>query len=150
MTVLVQIVNESNNPLPKYQTAGAAGMDIQAYLPDGPIEIAPGERALIGTGIKVSIPSGFEIQVRSRSGMALKKGVTVANAPGTIDEDYRGEVGVIMINHGTETITVNSGDRVAQIVLQKVPRIEWSLTDMLSDTERGEGGFGSTKTLGRG
>lgn len=142
----VNIFNESNNPLPAYETAGAAGMDVRAYL-DNPIIIQPGCRALIPTGLYVEIPQGYEIQVRPRSGLALKKGITVANTPGTIDSDYRNGIGVILINHGTEDFMVVNGDRIAQLVLNEVPQINWIPVDTreaLSSTDRGLGGFGST------
>ncbi|MEL6584210.1 MAG: dUTP diphosphatase [Pseudomonadota bacterium] len=135
-------------PLPQYESAGAAGMDIYANFGldrrKKGVTLMPGGRALIPTGIRLAIPRGFEAQVRPRSGLALRNGITVANAPGTIDSDYRGQVGVILINLGRETFEVNHGDRVAQIVLAPVTRMEWVETDNLDETERGSGGFGST------
>ena len=135
-------------PLPSYETAGAAGMDLRANFPDrGEMEIGAGARALIPTGLSMEIPAGFEAQVRPRSGLALKHGVTVANAPGTIDSDYRGPVGVILINLGAQPFTVAHGDRIAQLVFAPVMQVAWDLDHPLGETERGEGGFGST---GRG
>jgi dUTP pyrophosphatase len=135
-------------PLPRYETGGAAGMDLFAnFGPDRRkrgVTLMPNGRALIPTGIKMAIPRGFEGQVRPRSGLALKHGITVANAPGTIDSDYRGQVGVILINLGTETHEINHGDRIAQLVLAPVTHIEWVETQTLDETERGSGGFGST------
>ena len=132
-------------PLPSYETDGAAGMDLRANLADrGTVEIAPGARALVSTGFAMEIPPGFEAQVRPRSGLALKHGVTVANAPGTIDSDYRGQVGVILINLGADPFTVSHGDRVAQMVFAAVARVAWDVDGVLGDTVRGAGGFGST------
>lgn len=127
--------------LPAYATDGAAGMDVLAAEE---VTLAPGARHAVATGIAVAIPQGFEIQVRPRSGLALKYGITVANAPGTIDSDYRGEVKVILINHGSERFEVRRGDRIAQLVLAPVTRASWLPVDELDETERGEGGFGST------
>ena len=159
--------------LPNYETPASAGMDVRANFDNivekflfnttikehenvcidvngethhliESITINPGGRALIPTGLRVAIPEGYEIQVRPRSGLALKNGITLLNTPGTIDADYRGDIGVIVINHGTEPFTIMAGDRIGQIVLNKVERIEWKEVDNLSDTIRGEGGFGST------
>lgn len=130
--------------IPKYMSIGAAGCDITACLDDAPIVIAPHQRVAVPTGIAVEIPEGFEIQVRPRSGYALKKGLTVVNAPGTIDSDYRGELMVLLINLSDDAVTVEPGDRIAQLVLQKVQRIEWVDADTLSETQRATGGFGST------
>ena len=159
--------------LPNYETPASAGMDVRANFDNivekflfnttikehenvridvngnthhliESITINPGGRALIPTGLRVAIPEGYEIQVRPRSGLAIKNGITLLNTPGTIDADYRGDIGVIVINHGTEPFTIMSGDRIGQIVLNKVERIEWKEVDNLSDTIRGEGGFGST------
>ena len=130
--------------LPKYAKVGDAGMDVMAYI-DSSIFIAPGKSLCIPTGIKVAIPKGFEIQVRPRSGLAFKQGITVLNSPGTIDSGYRNEIGVILINHGTEDFQVEPQGRIAQIVLNKVPNIVWNQVDELDDnTVRGQGGFGST------
>lgn len=138
-------------PLPDYATPGAAAMDLLACLPPearSGLTLAPGARALVPTGLALEIPEGFEIQVRPRSGLALKQGVTLVNSPGTIDADYRGELGVIVINHGTEPVTIDHGMRIAQILLAPVTRIAWRETDRLGDTQRGAGGFGSTGTGG--
>jgi dUTP pyrophosphatase len=131
-------------PLPAYATAGAAGMDVVSAED---VELAPGARHAVATGLAMAIPPGFEIQVRPRSGLALKHGITVPNTPGTIDSDYRGELKVILINHGTETFSVRRGDRVAQLVLAPVTRGSWLEVDDLGETARGEGGFGSTGGL---
>lgn len=127
--------------LPVYTTKDAAGADLKACITE-PINIAPGERQLIPTGISVALPSGYEIQIRPRSGLALKKGITVLNSPGTIDADYRGEVGIILINHGYEVFTVNPGDRIAQMVLSQVEQADFNIVESLDETERGDGGFG--------
>lgn len=129
--------------LPSYATSGAAGADIRACI-TAPVVIKPGERALIPTGLLFEIPEGYEIQVRPRSGLALKHGITCLNSPGTIDSDYRGEIGVILINTGKEDFTVENNDRIAQIVLSPVIRADFVTTGILSETERGSGGFGST------
>lgn len=141
--IRVSIVNKSNNPLPGYATSGSSGVDIRAYL-EQPITIQPSERLLVPTGIFVAIPIGYEIQIRPRSGLAIKQGITCLNTPGTIDADYRGEIKVILINLSAEAQVIQPGDRIAQMVLQKVEQIEWDLTDELNDTKRGSGGFGST------
>ena len=133
--------------LPAYETAGAAGADLRANLPDkGAINLAPGARALIPTGLRMEIPSGFEVQIRPRSGLALKQGLTLLNTPGTIDSDYRGPVGVIMINHGQDPVTITHGMRIAQMVVAPVVQMGFALVDALSDSSRGAGGFGSTGT----
>jgi len=142
----VNVYNESTNPLPQYETLGAAGLDVRAFIPES-ITIAPGHRVLIPTGLYVEIPVGYEIQVRPRSGLAFKKGITVLNTPGTIDSDYRNGIGVILINLSDEDFEINPGDRIAQLVLNEVPQINWILVeskDDLSSTDRGLGGFGST------
>ena len=133
--------------LPSYETADAAGMDLRAAVTDD-VVLAPGERALIPTGLAIALPSGYEAQVRPRSGLALRNGISLVNTPGTIDADYRGEVGVIVINHGAEPFTVDRGMRVAQMVIAPVTQATWLETDNLSDTARGAGGFGSTGTTG--
>jgi dUTP pyrophosphatase len=130
--------------LPAYQSAGAAGLDLCASLPDAPVTIAPGERRLVGTGLAVAIPPGFEAQVRPRSGLALKYGVTVLNSPGTIDADYRGEIGIVLINHGHDPFLVNDGDRIAQLVLATFARASLREVRTLDATERGTAGYGST------
>lgn len=140
-----EIVNRSNNPNPEYQTEASAGMDIRAFLND-PIDIHPGKFKLISTGIHIKILPGFEIQVRPRSGLALKKGITVLNSPGTIDSDYRGEIGVILINHSNQNFQVKSGDRIAQLVISKHEKISWKNVNEIDSSTRGEGGFGSTGT----
>jgi dUTP pyrophosphatase len=132
-------------PLPSYATAGAAGMDLLAAIGD-PITIGPGERKLIPTGLVVALPPGYELQVRPRSGLALRHGITLPNTPGTIDEDYRGEIGVILLNAGTETFTIERGARIAQAVLAPVSRAVWQEVESLDVTARNEGGFGSTGT----
>jgi dUTP pyrophosphatase len=129
--------------LPKYMSDGAAGMDLAASL-DAEVTIAPGKRALVGTGLAIALPRGFEAQVRPRSGLAAKHGVTVLNAPGTIDEDYRGEIKVILINHGDEPFVVKSGERIAQIVIAQVARVVLDEQDSLDGSARGAGGFGHT------
>ncbi|MCL2167782.1 MAG: dUTP diphosphatase [Lentimicrobiaceae bacterium] len=137
------IVNQSNNPLPAYSTEHSAGMDLCAFLTE-PVEIKPNERTLIPTGLFIEIPEGYEAQVRPRSGLAIKFGITVLNTPGTIDADYRGEVKVILINLSNETFTVQNGDRIAQMVIAKYEKIRWNQVKQLSETERGAGGFGSS------
>ena len=139
----VQVINKSENELPKYETSNAAGVDVRCSE-NWDTEIPPGGTALVGTGLFVSIPTGYEIQVRPRSGLALKHGVTVLNAPGTIDADYRGEIKVILINHGKHIFTIKTGDRIGQLVLNKVEQIEWNPVSDLDTTDRGTGGFGST------
>ncbi|WFA09753.1 dUTP diphosphatase [Tissierella sp. Yu-01] len=139
----VRIVNKSHQPLPEYKTNGSSGMDLKAAL-TVPVVIKPFERALIPTGLFISIPEGFEGQVRGRSGLALNNGITLANGIGTIDSDYRGEIKVILINLGNEDFTVNNGDRIAQLVIIKYERIEFELVETLDDTDRGKGGFGHT------
>ena len=142
----INIVNTSNNPLPAYETENSAGMDLRAYL-DGPIKIEPMHRVLVPTGLYMEIPSGYEGQIRPRSGLAIKKGITVLNSPGTIDADYRGEVRVILANLSNEPFIIENGDRIAQIVFAKCEQAEMvQLSDPreLSHTDRGTGGFGST------
>lgn len=145
----VQIVNKSSNPLPTYSTAYSAGMDIRANLKndkgnDEIISIAPGKRVLIPTGLYIQLPYGYEAQIRPRSGLALKYGITVLNTPGTIDADYRGEIGVCLINHGDNTFDVHHGDRIAQIVFTQVEQVLLTKVFKLKDTKRGDGGFGHT------
>jgi dUTP pyrophosphatase len=139
----VKIVNKSKHPLPKYQTEGSAGMDLTANLEE-PIILKPMERKLIPTGMFIALPIGFEAQIRPRSGMAFKRGLTVINSPGTIDSDYRGELMVAMINMNTEEQTIVDGDRVAQMVIAQYGVVKWDEVETLDETERGEGGFGST------
>lgn len=131
--------------LPAYETLGAAGMDVRAALPETePFVLEPGAKAMIPTGLSVAIPEGFEIQIRPRSGLAAKHGITCLNTPGTIDSDYRGEIKVILINHGQEAFTIERGERIGQMVLAPVTRLVWAEVDALPETERGVGGFGST------
>ena len=140
----VKIVNKSNNNLPAYETVCSAGMDLRAYLPEGPIVIKPMQRVLVPTGLFMEIPEGYEGQVRPRSGLAIKSGITVLNTPRTIDADYRGEVKIILINLSDTDFTINSGDRVAQIVFARCEQMEVVSVETLSETERGAGGFGHT------
>lgn len=130
-------------PLPAYQTEGAAGLDLPAAI-EVPVVIRPGERRFVSTGLAIAIPPGFEGQVRPRSGLALKHGIGIVNAPGTIDSDYRGEIGVVLVNHGQEPFTVAPGSRIAQLVIAEVARAEFVLVEDLDDTARGSGGYGST------
>lgn len=142
----VKIINKSGFELPKYETLGSAGMDVKAVAKqeDYIFTLLPGQRVLIPTGLFMQIPFGYEIQVRPRSGMAIKQGITVLNSPGTIDSDYRGEVGIILINNSKDTVTIAHGDRIAQIVLAKYERADWDEVEELDPTDRGTGGFGST------
>lgn len=137
----VQIINKSHHPLPHYATTQSAGMDIRANL-DQPIVLKPLQRCLVPTGLFMALPEGFEAQIRPRSGLALKKGVTVLNTPGTIDADYRGEVGIILINLSQEDFIIEDGERIAQMVIAKYEQAEWIAVDVLDETERGAGGFG--------
>jgi len=139
----IKIINQSTNQLPVYETVASAGMDIRANL-ETPIVLKPLERNMIPTGLFIELPVGFEAQIRPRSGFAAKSGVTVLNAPGTIDADYRGEIKVILINLSEKEVVVNHGDRVAQMVIAKHETISWQEVDLLSETQRGEGGFGHT------
>ena len=141
----VRVINQSNHPLPEYKTDGSAGMDLRANSSE-PIILKPMQRTLVPTGIFMELPQGYEGQVRPRSGLAYKHGVTVANAPGTIDSDYRGELKVILVNLSNEEFTIHDGDRIAQLILAKHNWIEWKEVDSLDDTTRGEGGFGHTGT----
>lgn len=139
----VNIINKSNNELPEYETIASAGLDLRAFLSEKMV-LLPLERKLVKTGLFMEIPVGHEAQVRPRSGLALKNGITVLNSPGTIDADYRGEIGVILINLSQDPFEIQSGDRIAQLVFARVEQAEWQLTDSLGETNRGEGGFGST------
>lgn len=139
----VRLVLEEGVQAPSYESSGSAGADVRAHV-DGPVVIQPGRSALIPTGIRMEIPSGYEIQVRPRSGLALKHGITVLNTPGTIDSDYRGEVGIVLINHSDRDFVVNDGDRIAQLVLAKVEQALFTTAETLGSTTRGSGGFGST------
>ena len=140
----VKIINKSDNQLPAYETVNSAGMDLRAYLPEGPVTLKPMQRMLIPTGLFMEIPEGYEGQVRPRSGLAIKNGVTVLNTPGTIDADYRGEVKIILINLSDTDFTISSGDRIAQIIFAKCEQMEVVNVETLSETERGAGGFGHT------
>ena len=139
----INIINNSNHPLPHYETLASAGMDLRANITES-ITLKPLERAIVPTGLFIELPIGYEAQVRPRSGLAAKKGVTVLNAPGTVDADYRGEIGVILVNLSNVPFTVENGERIAQLVIAKHERAEWTAVEKLSETARGEGGFGST------
>ena len=141
--VKVRIINKSNNPLPEYATEGSAGMDLRAFLEDD-LVIQPGDRVMVPTGIFIELPEGFEAQVRPRSGLAIKQGITCLNSPGTIDSDYRGEIHAILVNLSKEEQRIHPGDRVAQLVVQKYERVKWKQVNKMSETKRGEGGFGHT------
>lgn len=143
MSAIIKIVNKSHHPLPAYATSGSSGMDLRAFITE-PISLAPLSRILVPTGLFLAIPYNWEAQIRPRSGLAIKQGITCLNTPGTIDADYRGELKVILINLSNETQIINDGDRIAQIVFQAVEKVEWELTEVLEETERGEGGFGHT------
>ena len=140
-----QLDHAKDLPLPSYQTQGAAGMDISAAT-DVPITIAPNSFAAIPTGLAIALPQGLEAQIRPRSGLAFKHGVTVLNSPGTIDSDYRGEIKIALMNHGAQSVTITHGMRIAQMVIAEVSRVQWRLEDTLDETRRGSGGFGSTGT----
>ena len=142
-SIPVKIINHSDNQLPQYATAGSSGMDIRAFLP-APLLIKSMERVLVPTGLFIELPENHEMQIRPRSGLAIKQGITCLNTPGTIDADYRGEIKIILINLSSEDQVINTGDRIAQMVIQKVDKIEWMNTTELEVSERGEGGFGST------
>lgn len=139
----IKIVNKSNNELPGYSTELSAGMDLRAFLHEA-VVLKPLERKLIPTGLFVEIPAGFEAQIRPRSGLALKKGITVLNSPGTIDADYRGEVGIILINLSNEDFTIENGERICQMIVASHENVQWNLVEKLEETDRGEGGFGHT------
>ncbi len=141
--MIVNIINKSNHPTPSYQTKASAGMDLRANI-ENPVELKPLERTLIKTGLFIALPEGFEAQVRPRSGMAAKHGITVLNTPGTIDADYRGEIGVILVNLSNDKFTIQDGDRIAQLVIAKHEQVSWKEVEILEDTSRGAGGFGST------
>jgi len=141
----IRIINKSSNPLPEYKTAGAAGMDIRSNNQE-PVTLHSLERAVIPTGLFVEIPQGYEGQIRPRSGLAAKKGITMLNSPGTIDADYRGEIGVIVVNLSQEAVTIEPGERIAQLVISRHERADWEEAVALEETDRGSGGFGSTGT----
>ncbi len=139
----LKIVSESGR-VPSYETKGSSGFDIPAYLPDGPVVLGPGERKLVPTGVYMEIPEGFEVQIRARSGLAIRNGIGLVNGIGTIDSDYRGEIRPPLINLGTEDFIIQDGDRICQAIVVKVEQVDIELADALTDTERGEGGFGHT------
>jgi dUTP pyrophosphatase len=141
MTVDVQIINKSPHPLPDYHTLGASGMDIRAWLPE-PVTLASMERRLIPTGLYMALPHGFEAQIRPRSGLSIKRGLTLINTPGTIDSDYRGEIMIPLVNLSAEAQIINDGERIAQMIVTTYTRVVWSAVDALAETERGSGGFG--------
>ncbi|MCW4469183.1 dUTP diphosphatase [Flavobacterium sp. MFBS3-15] len=143
MSVTIKVINKSSHALPNYESIASAGMDLRANL-DEPVTLSPLGRAIIKTGLFIELPIGYEAQVRPRSGLAAKKGITVLNSPGTVDADYRGEIGVILVNLSNEAFTVENGERIAQLVIAKHERAEWVEAETLSETVRGEGGFGST------
>jgi len=140
----IRVINNSSNPLPAYETTASAGMDIRAFLPDGEIQIKPLQRMLIPTGLYMEIPVGYEVQIRPRSGLALKHGITVLNSPGTIDADYRGEVKVLLINFSDTDFEIKNGDRIAQMIIAKHEQASWEEAELLSETGRGAGGYGHT------
>ena len=141
--VQIKVVNKGNQPLPKYQTSQSAGMDLRANI-DAPVLIKPLDRKLIPTGLHIALPEGYEAQIRPRSGLVIKNGITIINTPGTIDADYRGDVGVILVNISNEDFVVQPGDRIAQMVINKFEKVEFEVVEELDETERGEGGFGHT------
>lgn len=141
--MIVKIVNQSNNPLPEYSTVHSAGMDLRANLAE-PIVLKPLERVLVPTGLFIELPVGYEAQIRPRSGLALKKGITVLNSPGTIDADYRGEIGIILINLSSEEFIIQHGERICQMVIARHEHIGWESVELLQETDRGAGGFGHT------
>jgi len=143
MSTIIPIVNHSHHPLPAYATQGSSGLDLRAFV-TAPVQLAPLERALIPTGLQIALPNNWEAQVRPRSGLAIKQGLTCLNTPGTIDADYRGEIKVILINLSNEIQVIQDGDRIAQIVFQQVEKMEWQLVENLETTQRGDGGFGHT------
>lgn len=139
----VEIINKSKHEIPNYESDGAAGMDLRANIEEA-IVLKPLERTIVKTGLFIALPVGFEAQVRPRSGLAAKKGITVLNSPGTVDADYRGEIGVILVNLSNEDFVINDGERIAQLVIAKHERVQWNQVAVLNETDRGEGGFGST------
>ena len=143
MNMEIKVVNKGHQPLPQYATPQSAGMDLRANL-DEPVTLNPMERRLIPTGLHIALPAGYEAQIRPRSGLALKKGITVLNSPGTVDADYRGEIGVLLINLSQEPIIVNDGERIAQMVIARHEQGRFEVVDLLDETERGEGGYGHT------
>lgn len=140
----VKIINRSHHPLPAYSTFEAAGMDVRAYLPEGSVTLKPMQRALIPTGLYMQLPSGYECQIRPRSGLALNYGISIVNSPGTVDADYRGEIGIILINLGENDFTVNDGDRICQMVIKQYSHVTWKPVEELDRTKREDGAFGHT------
>ncbi len=143
MAIEIRIINQSSNPLPSYATEGSSGMDLRAYL-EMAVKLQPMERKLIPTGLFIELPGGYEAQVRPRSGLALKQGITCLNSPGTIDQDYRGEIKIILINLSGQEQVIEPGDRIAQMIIQKIEKTSWLLTEDINVTERNDGGFGHT------
>lgn len=141
----IKIINHSQHPLPNYETTSSAGMDLRANITE-PITLKSLERAIVPTGLFIELPEGYEAQIRPRSGLAAKRGITLLNSPGTIDADYRGELGIILVNLSTESFTIENGERIAQMVISKFEQVQWEQVTVLSETERGAGGFGSTGT----
>lgn len=142
-TKQVKIINTSNNPLPEYATIGSSGMDLRAFINE-PIKMEPMQRVMVPTGLFIELPENIEAQVRPRSGLAINQGITCLNSPGTVDSDYRGEIKVVLINLSGEVQSIQPGDRIAQMVIQQVEKIEWVLVEEINSTNRGDGGFGST------
>lgn len=142
--IYVKIINRSHHPMPEYATPGASGMDVRAYLPDKPIVLGSLERALVPTGLRIQLPRDYECQIRPRSGLAIKHGISLVNTPGTVDSDYRGEIGVILVNLSNEPFTVNDGERICQMVITRYTRVTWEPVERLDETERGDGAFGHT------
>lgn len=142
-TIKVKIINRSHHPLPEYATPGSAGMDVRAFLKE-PVTLGPLERALIPTGLYMQLPHGYECQIRPRSGLAIRHGISLVNTPGTVDADYRGEIGVIVINLSNEPFTINDGERICQMVIKEYTRVDWEPVDRIDETERGHGAFGHT------
>ncbi len=145
MPIQLSVINHSHHQLPQYATPLSAGMDLRANL-DAPLTLQPGQRLLVPTGLFIALPEGYEAQIRPRSGLALKHGITVLNSPGTIDADYRGEINIILANLSDKPFTIEDGERIAQMVVARHDRVEWIETDSLDETERGSGGFGHTGT----
>ncbi len=139
----IKIINKSEHPLPQYETSGSAGMDLRAFITD-PVTLQPLERALVPTGLFIELPQGFEAQIRARSGLAIKRGLTMLNSPGTIDSDYRGEIKCIVVNLSNQTQVIAPGERIAQMIIARYEQIQWQEVDLLEETERSSGGFGST------
>ena len=143
-TIKVKIINRSHHQLPEYATPGSAGMDVRAFLPEKPVVLGPLERALVPTGLYIQLPHGYECQIRPRSGLAIKHGISLVNTPGTVDSDYRGEIGVILVNLSNEPFTVNDGERICQMVITRNTRAAGERGERIDETERGKGGFGHT------